>query len=101
MEPDVRYPEVDGRWSLALACALTGRIDEAGAWFDEARAVLGEQDTPLLVAVDVDHAIMHQRIGSKASTGRARQLLDQAGEGASHPAMAPWHHRIEALRTSA
>ncbi len=100
VEPDVRYPEVDGRWSLALSCALTGRIDEAEAWFDEARAVLSGQGTlPLLVAVDVDQAIMYQRIGSKGSDTRAHQLLDRASEGASHPAMAPWHPRIEALRT--
>ena len=99
VEPDVRYPEVDGRWSLALSCALTGRIDEAETWFHEARAVLSGQGTlPLLVAVDVDQAIMYQRIGSSASTARARQLLDRASKAASHPAMAPWHPRIEALR---
>lgn len=100
VEPDVRYPEVDGRWSLALACALTGRIDEAEALFDQARAVLRDQGTqPLLVAVDLDQAIMHQRIGSKASMTRAHQLLDRASEAASHPAMAPWHRRIDVLRT--
>jgi hypothetical protein len=99
VEPDVRYPEVDGRWSLALACALTGRIGEAEQWFDEARAVLTDQEsTPLLVGLDVDQAIMLLRIGTDEALARSRVLLDRATLGASHPAMAPWHERIAPLR---
>lgn len=96
VEPDVRYPEVDGRWSLALACALTGRVEEAQHWFGEARRVMAEQGTaPLLVAIDLDEAIMWERIGGEGSLARARPLLDQARAGVDHPAMEAWLPRID------
>lgn len=96
VEPDVRYPEVDGRWSLALACALTGRTEEAEHWFGEARRVLAEQETvPLRVAVDLDEAIMWERIGGIDALARARTLIGRARAGVDHPAMAPWLPRID------
>jgi class 3 adenylate cyclase len=96
VEPDVRYPEVDGRWSLALACALTGRVDEAEHWFGEARRVLAEQKTvPLRVAIDLDEAIMWERIGGVDALAKARVLLSRARAGVDHPAMAPWLPRID------
>lgn len=96
VEPDVRYPEVDGRWSLALACALTGRVAEAEHWFAEARRVMVEQETvPLRVAIDLDEAIMWDRIGGVDARARARVLVDRARAGVDHPAMAPWLPRID------
>jgi len=100
VEPDVRYPEVDGRWSLAHLCALTGRIDEARTWFEQARRVLTEQESAaLLVAVDFDEAEMEIRLAADRDAPRARALLARARAGCTHPAMAPWLPRIDALET--
>ncbi len=100
VDPDVRYPEVDGRWSLALACALTGRVEEAEHWFAEARQVMAEQQTrPLLVAIDLDEAIMWERIGGATALARARTLVGRARAGVDHPAMAPWLPRIDEIET--
>ena len=43
LPPDFCIPMADGRHALACCCALSGRYDEAGRWFAEARLVLAEQ----------------------------------------------------------
>jgi hypothetical protein len=40
IEPDFRYPMMDGRLALARLCALQHRYDEAVDWFARARTVL-------------------------------------------------------------
>jgi class 3 adenylate cyclase/tetratricopeptide (TPR) repeat protein len=98
VEPDMRYPETDGRWMLALLCALDGRIDEAHDWFDEARRVLTEQGSvALLIWVDYDEATMNSRLGTPDDLARARALLDRARARCTHPAVAPWVARIDEL----
>jgi len=100
VEPDVRYPEVDGRLSLALLCALDGRIDEATHLFGEARRVLTEQQTwPLLLEVDHAEALMHIRLGARGDRALIEQRLDEARARCTHPAMAPWLARLDALST--
>src|SRR5207249_6897515 len=49
--PDFRYPNVDGRLSLARLDGLQGRYDEAADWFARARAVLEEQGARPLRAI--------------------------------------------------
>jgi class 3 adenylate cyclase len=98
VEPDIRYPECDGRTALALLCGLDRRIDEARNWFDEARRVLEEQGSePLLVAVDYEEAVMNHRLGTPDDLARARVLLDRARARCTHPALAPWLARIDDL----
>jgi tetratricopeptide (TPR) repeat protein len=100
VEPDVRYPDTDGRWILAILCALDGRTDEARRWFDEARRVLGEQGSDgLLLMVDYDEAVMNSRLGGPENLARALALLDRARARCTHPAVAPWAARIDELTT--
>jgi hypothetical protein len=100
VEPDVRYPEYDGRWSLALVCALDGRVDEARHWFNEARRVLTEQETwPLIVGVDHDEALMNIRLGGADNLERARALIEGARARCTHPAMEPWLGQLDQLAT--
>ena len=96
VEPDVRYPECDGRHALALLCALDGRVDEAARWFDESRQVLEESGAwPLTIQVDFDEATMHTRLGTPEGLDRARALLTRARSRCEHPALAPWVTRID------
>lgn len=100
VEPDVRYPETDGRWMLALLCALDGRVNEARDWFDQARRVLTEQGSEsLLVALDYDEAVMNQRLAGPEDLVRALGLLARARGRCAHPALAPWIARIDELST--
>jgi hypothetical protein len=97
LEPDFRYPEADARWTLARLCAVSGRTDEARHWFQDARATLADQGLdPLLVNVDFDQAVMEKRSGNDAM---ARELFARARAACSHPAMAPWFHRIAAAES--
>ncbi len=94
----MRYPDTDGRWTLAMVCALDGRVDEAREWFDEARRVLAEQGSVgLLVHVDFDEALTNVRRGGPDDLTRARARLDQARARCTHPAVAPWVARIDEL----
>jgi hypothetical protein len=98
VEPDVRYVETDGRWGLALLCALDGRIDEGRSWFDEAGHVLTEQGSEtLLIAVDYNEAEMNVRLGGPEELAQARALLDRARARCTHAAVAPWVRRIDEL----
>jgi hypothetical protein len=45
----------------------------------------------LLVNVDFDEAVLEKRAGND---DRARELFARARAACSHPAMAPWFHRI-------
>jgi hypothetical protein len=52
------------RLALARLCALTGRSDEARAWFEKARHVLDEQGArPLRAITDFGEAWMEARHG--------------------------------------
>jgi hypothetical protein len=82
VEPDFRYPNVDGRLALARLCALSGRHDEAADWFARARTVLEEQGArPLRAIADFDEAVMYQRRGAPGDRERALALLDRAAVG--------------------
>jgi class 3 adenylate cyclase len=98
VEPDMRYAEVDGRWALAMLCALDGRIDEARECFDKARSVLTEQGSKtLLIAVDYEEALMNVRLGGEKNMTRARVLLERARSRCAHPALSAWRERIDGL----
>jgi class 3 adenylate cyclase len=98
VDPDVRYLECDGRWSLAQVCGLTGRVDEARGWFQRAREVMADQGTqPLEVGIDLDEVLLEQRLGTAGSRARIEELLDRARAGSAHPAMAAWQPRIDAI----
>src|SRR5262249_54100761 len=79
IEPDSRYPMMDGRLALARLCALKQRHDEAIEWFARARTVLDEQGAqPLRAIVDYDEALMYARRSAPGDAERARPLLDAA-----------------------
>ena len=70
LPPDFCIPMADGRHALACCCALSGRYDEAGRWFAEARLVLAEQGpTPANLAIcDFDEALMYVRVAGRVTT---------------------------------
>ena len=97
---DFRHPMVDARLALAWLCALTGRFDEASAWFAQARRVLEEQGArPLRATVDFDEALMYVRRGASGDPQRAAPLLDLAEEQFRAIGMTGWIRRAEQLRT--
>ena len=99
VEPDFRYPEVDGRSSLARLCAVSGRFDEASEWFARARAVLEEQGArPLRAIADHDEALMYVRRGADGDRERALPLLDAALAQFREIGMTGWVRRGEDLR---
>jgi tetratricopeptide (TPR) repeat protein len=96
--PDFRFPGVDGRLALARLCALSGRHDEAGSWFAEARRVLDEQGArPLLAICDHDEALMHVRRAAPGDAARARTLLDAARRQFETLGMTGWIRRAHEL----
>jgi hypothetical protein len=100
VQPDFRGPLVDGRLSLARLSALTGRHDEAVAWFAEARRVLEEQGArPLLAITDYDEALMYARRGASGDGERARPLLAAAHRQFDALGMDGWTGRAEELRS--
>ena len=101
IEPDFRYPMMDGRLALARLCALQQRYDEAAEWFAKARAVLDEQGArPLRAIVDYDEALMYARRGAPGDAERARPLLDAALRQFRSLGMPGWIRRAEALLKS-
>jgi tetratricopeptide (TPR) repeat protein len=99
VEPDFRYPAVDGRLSLARLCALSGRFDEASEWFARARAVLEEQGArPLRAIADHDEALMFARRAAEGDRERALPLLDAALAQFREIGMTGWVRRGEELR---
>lgn len=102
LEPDVEYPEVDARWSYALLCALDNRPDDARRWFAEARRVLTERETePLIVGVDHDAAEMELRLGSDGDEAQFAAAIAAARRRCTHPVMAAWVPRLDALEERA
>jgi hypothetical protein len=102
LEPDVEYPEVDARWSYALLCALDGRPDDARHWFAEARRVLTERESePLIVGVDHDAAEMELRLGGAGNRELFAAAVAAARGRCSHPVMAAWLPRLDALEARA
>ena len=88
---DFRFPSMDVRLSLARLCAVDGRPDEATHWFGQARAVLEEQGArPLRAITDFDEALMHARLGQRAS---ARPLLEAAAGQFQRIGMTGWLRR--------
>ena len=98
VEPDFRWPMMDGRLAMARLCALQGRHDEAGDWFAKARTVLDEQGArPLRAIVDYDEALMYARRDEPGDAERARPLLDAALAQFRSLGMRGWIRRAEAL----
>ena len=92
--PDFRYPNVDGRLSLARLSALQRRHDEACEWFARARAVLDEQGArPLRAIADFDEAVMYRRRGAPGDRERARPLLERARRRFEDLGMSGWLRR--------
>ena len=101
LEPDVEYPEVDARWSYALLCALDGRPGDARHWFAEARRALTERESePLIVGVNHDAAEMELRLDAGDATQFAA-CVSEARRRCTHPVMAPWLPRLDALEDRA
>jgi hypothetical protein len=100
LAPDFRHPHADARLSLARVCALTGRWDEAAAWFAEARAVLDAQGArPLRALCDFDEAWMRLRRG--AGRDQACAGLERAMAQFDAVGMTGWRRRAEALAAGA
>jgi class 3 adenylate cyclase/tetratricopeptide (TPR) repeat protein/energy-coupling factor transporter ATP-binding protein EcfA2 len=98
IEPDFRYPMVDGRLALSRLCALQGRHEEATKWLFEARRVLDEQGAqPLLAIADYDEALMFSRRGASGDPERARPLLDSARRQFVALGMTGWTRRADDL----
>jgi DNA-binding SARP family transcriptional activator len=92
---DFRFPMMDLRLSLALVCALDGRLDEADHWFAQARLVLEEQGArPLRAITDFDQALMYVRAGRHS---QARPALDAAIGQFQRIGMTGWLRRAEEL----
>src|SRR5262249_7718367 len=101
VEPDFRYPMMDGRLALARLCALQQRSDEAADWFARARTVLDEQGArPLRAIVDYDEALMYARRDAAGDRERARPLVDSALAQFRTLGMPGWIRRAEALLKS-
>ena len=99
IEPDFRYPSVDGRLAMARLCAVSGRFDEARDWFAKARTVLDEQGArPLRAIVDYDEALMYARRGDDGDAARALPLLEAALRQFADIGMTGWTERAEPLR---
>jgi DNA-binding winged helix-turn-helix (wHTH) protein len=95
---DFRFPAVDARLALAQLAALTGRHDEAHAWFERARTVLDEQGArPLRAIVDFDEAWALQRRAARGGRDRGRALLDAACAQFESIGMPGWLRRADAL----
>jgi hypothetical protein len=89
---------VDGRLALARLCALTGRLDEAHQWFDEARRRLDEEGSrPLRAICDYDEALMYARRGHIGDADRARPLLAAARQQFEAIGMTGWLRRADDL----
>jgi hypothetical protein len=102
LEPNLCYPGVDSRWHVALLCALDGRVDEAREWFAESRRVLLEQESePVIVSVDYDAALMELRLGADGDPERFAECIAAARARCTHPAMAAWLPRLDALESRA
>jgi hypothetical protein len=92
---DFRFPMMDLRLSLARLCAVDGRVEEAAHWFGQARLVLEEQQArPLRAITDFDQALMHARLGRRAS---ARPLLEAAASQFQRIGMTGWLRQAEQL----
>jgi len=101
LEPDIEYPEVDARWTLAMLCALDGRPDDARHWFAESRRVLAERETePLIVGVDYYAAEMERRLGAAGDQEAFAACLAAARARCTHPVMAAWLPRLDALEAN-
>jgi predicted ATPase/class 3 adenylate cyclase len=98
--PDFRSTGADGRLAMARLCGLSGRHDEAMAWFADARRVLTDQGArPLLAIADYDEALMFLRRGEPDDGDRARPLLEAARRQFEEIGMTGWLARAEELRT--
>ena len=102
LEPDLRYPGADARWSLAKLCAVAGDAAAARSWFDEARRSLADEGAEaVIVNVDHDAAEMELRLGGAGDAGQFAACLAAARGRCTHPAMADWLPRLDALEARA
>ena len=96
--PDFRFPMQDGRMAMAQLAALQGRYDEAVDWFDQARAVLDEQESrPLRAIVDLIQAQMYVRRASPGDGELAQPILESALDQLRDLGMPGWIKRAEQL----
>ena len=102
LEPDLRYPGADARWSLAKLCAVAGDAAAARSWFDESRRSLADEGAEaVIVNVDHDAAEMELRLGGAGDAGQFTACLAAARGRCTHPAMADWLPRLDALEARA
>ena len=79
IEPDFCYTEFDGRWAMGQVCALTGRLDEARAWFQRGIDRVTEQGAVLLIPhIAADAALAELRAGPAGDHSLARRRLGEA-----------------------
>jgi hypothetical protein len=101
LKPDFRFPETDGRLSMARVCALGGRCEEASHWFARARVVLEEQGArPQRAIADYDEAWMYLRRAQAGDRERALPLLGAAVAQFESIGMPGWIRRAEAIASS-
>jgi hypothetical protein len=85
LEPDFSYAEMDGRWTAALLCAVSGRYDEARQWFQQAYDRLTAQEAILLLPhVYCDEALMEVRAGPAGDRHHGLHRLDQTRRWIDH-----------------
>src|SRR5262245_6382325 len=83
VEPDFRWPMMDGRLAMARLCALQGRHDEAGDWFAKARTVLDETGRPPPARDRRLRRGAHVRAPRRARRRRARAAASRCGAGSA------------------
>ena len=96
LEPDAHYLETEPHATAAQVAALRGRHDEARALFDAAYTNLEASGaTSTIVRVAYYDALHEARAGAAGDADRLDAAVTRARAGAAHPAMAPWHERID------
>jgi class 3 adenylate cyclase len=79
LQPDFCEPDTDARWTAARLCALTGRPDEARAWFERARQRITANEAIVLIPhVCCDEALMEIRLGPRGDRVNGLRQLDEA-----------------------
>jgi tetratricopeptide (TPR) repeat protein len=95
LEPDFRCPMTEPRHAQGRVVGLTGDVEGARQWFDEARVVARADGLgPLIAIIDHDEALLLLRAGRAED---AAPLLDAARRRATRLGMIGWVRRTERL----